>query len=177
MYTSIALTLAGLFAGQESGGAMWRTDYGRALEAGKKEGKPLAVFIATGQDGYNQVSRGGTLSPQAQQTLVKHYVCVYVDASQPAGRRLADAFAITKGRGLVLSNRTGELQAFHHDGDLADADLVRQLERFGNVTGRPMADSSGTSRVSYYAPNGSDRSGAYAPYVPYVPRMTTGRSC
>src|SRR5436309_16125815 len=103
MYTSIAVTLAGLFAGQDApaGGAMWMTDYARALEAGRREGKPLAVFVATGQDGYNQVSRSGRLSPEARQALAKNYVYVYVDAAEPAGRRLADAFEISKGRGLV----------------------------------------------------------------------------
>src|SRR5207248_8371563 len=124
---------------------MWITDYRQALLTGKKESKPLAVFVATGQDGYNQVSRGGTLSPQVRQTLAKHYVCVYVDASQPAGRRLANTFEITKGRGLVLSDRTGQTQAFHHDGDLADADLVRQLERFSNVATVRTTDSNPAS--------------------------------
>ena|SRR5438128_2384479 len=178
MYTSIAVTLAGLFAGQDApaGGAMWMTDYARALEAGRREGKPLAVFVATGQDGYNQITRSGRLSSEARQALAKNYVCVYVDASQATGRRLADAFEITA-LGLVISDRSGQVQAFHHDGDLADADLVRNLERFTNPATVRITASNGTSRVSYYGPNGNAGSGAYAPSVPYVPRVTSGRSC
>jgi hypothetical protein len=36
-------------------------------------------------------------------------------------------------RGIVISDSTGKLQAFRHEGNLRDEDLVYYLERFSNA--------------------------------------------
>src|SRR5262249_1929447 len=121
----------------------------------RKEDRPLAVFVGSGDAGYNGVSRQGTLTTGVRKLLKDGYVCVYLDADKPGCQKLIDALEITRGNGLVVSDRTGQLQAFHHDGTLSDAALARQLQRFSNPTfAIRTTETNGTSRVSYYPSNG-----------------------
>src|SRR5262245_58093332 len=164
MYTSVAL-FALAFAGEAPTAApQWHTDYALARQRGQKEGKPLAVFVSSGQNGYGSVSREGKLSADVLSNLGS-YVCVYVDTSKPAGRKLADALEIT-GRGLVISDRTGNSQALNHNGDLTNADLTRSLERFANGGYSGYTQTNVTTRVSYYPSNGTA-----------APAFRSGRSC
>jgi hypothetical protein len=110
----------------------WSADYDTARQAVQTEKKPLAVFLGSGENGYDKVCRDGALSKEAQEALANSYVCLYVDMSTEAGKRLADAFEITRPAGLVISNRNGSKQAFHHDGALAAAQLDRALTRFAD---------------------------------------------
>lgn len=189
MFSSIGLC-AVAFLGEVSIPATptWMTDYGQAVQAGKKAGKPLAVFVSSGTDGYRQVSRGGALSLATRALLAKGYVCVYADTTQPAGERLAQALEITNGRGLVISDRTGQSQAFHHIGQLSEAELTRNLERFANVDTVRTTESNAGSRVSYYPSYGGAVGGAVggagygsgpaAPaYQPAIQFRSSGRSC
>ena len=179
MHTSLLVTfaLAGFLAGDGAASRLarastptWLTNYTQAQKTARKEGRPLAVFVGAGDAGYDQVSRKGTLSSGVQQLLVQKYVCVYLDTGKPAGQKLAEAFEIT-GRGLVLSDRSGQLQAFHHDGELSDADLLRNLERFAGPIAIRTTESNSRSRVSYYPANGyNGTTPAYA-----VPSFGGGR--
>jgi hypothetical protein len=173
MHTSFALfALAGFLGFEEPVTPTWLTNYSQAQQVGKKEAKPLAVFVGAGPNGYQQVSREGALSPRVQELLAQSYVCVYLDLESSAARKLAAACEITRDRGLVLSDRSGQHQAFHHDGDLSEADLVRNLERFAS---RDFAlrttETNNTSRISYYPPSGNG--GAPRIQVPAY----SGRSC
>jgi hypothetical protein len=106
----------------------WRTDY---LEARTiQSGKPLAVFLGAGAKGYEKVVRDG-LDANAVKLLNEKYVCVFIDTETAKGKALATAFAV-KGPGLVISDRTGESQQFHHNGDLSGADLHKALERYAD---------------------------------------------
>jgi hypothetical protein len=178
MFSSIGLcTLA--FCGQTLvlTTPAWRTDYGEAVQAGKTQGKPLAVFVSSGADGYEQVSRGGPLSPAARALLAKAYVCVYADTTQPVGKRLAEALEIS-GRGLVISDRSGQSQAFHHVGELTDAELTRTLERFASVGTVRTTETNTTSRASYYPTYSTGTAAPAAPaYQPVIQFRSSGRSC
>ena len=105
----------------------WNGNYAQAQEeaAGKK---PLAVVFGSGQDGWTKLIR----SDESKKVLAEQYVCVYVDTSSEAGKKLAGSFAINNATGLVLSDRTGAVQAFWHDGDLADTSVVRSLRKYGD---------------------------------------------
>jgi hypothetical protein len=113
-------------------GPSWQTDYAAARKEGAAQEKPLAVFVGSGQAGWNQLDQDGRLSARAKQLLATEYVCVYVDTEMEAGRRLADELGITNGLGVVLSDRSGKLQAFRHEGNLTDARLVSYLDRFSD---------------------------------------------
>jgi hypothetical protein len=143
----------------------WSADYDTARQAGKAEKKPLAVFLGSGENGYDKVCRDGALSKEAQEALQNSYVCLYVDMSTEAGRGLAKAFEITKPAGLVISNRAGTKQVYHHDGALAAADLKRTLTRSANPTqvvrAAPVQRRDGNGRANGSASSGSARRSYY----------------
>jgi hypothetical protein len=167
MYTSVLATvLASLMAGRApTVEVAWSADYDAARQAVQTEKKPLAVFLGSGENGYDKVCRDGTLSKEAQEALQNSYVCLYVDMDTEAGKRLAEAFEITKPAGLVISNRAGTKQAFYHDGALAAADLDRTLTRFANPTqvvrAAPAQRKASNGRASGRANRGSGRRSNY----------------
>jgi hypothetical protein len=183
MYTSFGiLSLAGLLWSSAPASPtpgpdpVWWRDYYVARDRGATEQKPLAVFVGKGLGGYQQLTREGVLDATIKKVLADHYVCVYLDAGFRSQEGLIKALAVTKGNGLVLSDKTGNLQAFHYDGQIAASELARQLEYFAQPTVEVRATVSNTTpRVSYY-PTGSftPRQPAYAPAV-YA--AFSGRSC
>jgi hypothetical protein len=169
MYTSFALVAlaVSVAASSPQEGLAWQKDYTHAMHACKTEKKPMAVFFGSGKAGYGKVCKDGQLSTALQKLLADNYVCMYVDVSTPAGEKLAADFAITQGQGLVLSSRTGDVQAFYHDGDLNDGDLTRWVNRFAdpNVIVRTTMTNSST-RVSLYPPDAGGASGyGYGAYT------------
>jgi hypothetical protein len=108
-------------------------DYRLARKAAADVQKPLAVFLGTGEDGFKQVGKGG-LTADIEKLLAAKYVCVYVDTSTPEGKNLARAFEMPTGLGIILSDRSGDVQAFRHEGDLAQDNLLSYLTRFANPT-------------------------------------------
>jgi hypothetical protein len=153
MYTSMTLlALSGLLAAAPSPSRpSWQKDYLTARKIGKSEGKPLAVFIGSGEKGFENVSRNGKITQEMQDILAKKYVCVYVDTAKEANQRWARAFRLDNG--LVLSDRTGEIQAFRHEGSLARRDLTRYLEKFSDPDIEVRTTATHVEeRASYYAP-------------------------
>jgi len=130
MYTSL-IVLAMFGAPADISAPSWQ-NYSQASQMVEKEKKPMAVFLGTGQKGWEKVA--GSLSTEAEKVLVASYICAYVDTNTPEGEKLAQAFELKNGVGLVLSDRKGEKQVFWHDGNLPQADLVRQLVRHSTST-------------------------------------------
>ena len=118
--------------------------------------KPVAVFLTRGQNVSTLVSGG--LNEQAKSLLASNYIPVMVDTSTPEGQRLARAFEIREGQGLVLSDRGGARQAFWLQGSLTNQDLIRNLEKFANQTDIRMTEVAG--RSSMYAPGEEPASAA-----------------
>jgi hypothetical protein len=141
----------------------WQTDYSAAQQKAVAQQKPLAVVFGHGANGWQQLG-GGTLSDDASRTLGDSYVCCYVDTATPAGQVLARQFDIGGKIGVVLSDRTGNLQAFWHDGALSADALSGYLSKYADPQ-RTVATTDtrlSTTRTSYYPP--SDYSGsAFAP--------------
>ena len=174
MHTSFGiLALAGSLLGPAPSATpsepdlVWWRDYNVAKKRGATEQKPLAVFVGAGQGGYHQLAQEGQLNGSVKKILSDHYVCVYLDTTSQSQQGLIGALAVTKGKGLVLSDRTGNVQAFHHDGQIAEADLARQLQHFAgpDVEIRTTITNT-TQRLSYY-PAGSSkpRQSVYVPAV------------
>ncbi len=153
MYTS-TLLFALLSVPGAADTPTWSTDYQAARKESATTGKPLAVFLGTGKAGYEKLARdGGELSAECRRHLASHYVCVYVDTSTESGKRLAEEFEMPGGQGIIVSDRTGAVQAFRHEGRLSNADLGAYLERYAGertVTTTETVDSIRGS--SYEAP-------------------------
>jgi hypothetical protein len=152
MYTLVLSALSGMMVSSVlSTEPAWMTDYDKARQRGMKEEKPLAVFIGSGTAGWEQVSREKTFAKQVKLVLTEKYVCLYVNREHEAGKKLASAFEVTEGAGLVISSRSGDLQAFRHEGDLTNQDLERYLLRYADPTRVTMhTETNPPSRVSYY---------------------------
>jgi hypothetical protein len=175
MYTSIVLlALTGSVVASTPEALTWEENYDQARQTGMTEKKPLAVIFGSGQGGFAKVSRDGHLSQAVEKTLGDSYVCLYVDVTTEAGKKLASSFAITKGTGMVLSDRSGQVQAFYHDGDLSDADLAKWVTRFGDpsVTVRTTMTNDSSTQVSMYPTDrlggttGGYSTGYYGGYAP-----------
>jgi hypothetical protein len=182
MYTSALLVgLTGLLAPSVLAEPVWLTDYGAARRLGQEGGKPLAVFVGSGKAGWNQLATEGQLSNESRRVLSDKYVCLYVDLGGPDGKRLAGSFELAGGPGLILSDQTGKLQAYRHEGDLADDDLIRSLQKYGDPDVVVLAtEDAGLQRTSYYSPEQPPQPApVYYPPPAYYPsfRGGGGRSC
>lgn len=172
MYTSLLLfALTGVTAEVEKAPS-WQNDYSSACKQCETDQKPMAVFIGSGKAGWDKLGRDGSLDNEAKKILADKYVCVYVDTSIEEGKKLAQSFEMPNGPGIVISDRTGKLQAFRHEGDLSNKTLVSYLDRFATPDRvvRMTETNSSESRVSYYGPT-SVSSGATMQAAPYNPSM------
>jgi hypothetical protein len=148
---ALLAVVAGTASAQE---VSWRKTYQEARDQGQKAKKPLAVFIGTGPNGHDQLIQDGTLTPDIRKILVTEYVPIYLDADKADDQRLIQALGITTRRGLVLSDRVGESQAFFHDGRLTEREILRQLTYFSAPD--VIVNSTMTnSRYSYYPSSGT----------------------
>jgi len=173
MYTSVVLfALSGCFthAALIPEQPKWQTDYTLAWKQGQKESKPLAVFIGSGPGGWQLLAKERKIAKEVQDILKANYVCLYVDTSDADGKRLATAFKVSDGPGLVISDRTGELQAFRHAGELSGAELQRYLSRYADPN-RVARTTETREETRSYAPTYQQPS--------YVPSggFGGGRSC
>jgi hypothetical protein len=159
------LLLVGLAApGETSKSPTWLKDYSQARKQGAAQSKPLAVFLSPGKDGFQKLVREGKLGETSRKVLADSYVCVHIDTTTANGKRLAGAFEMSDGVGLVLSDRSGETQAFRHNGTLSDADLTAHLQ----------SNLPTITRVSSYSPaEAAPR--YYPPQSTYYPQTIQGR--
>jgi hypothetical protein len=178
----IALT-SGLTTGNISSNPSWLTDYAAARQQVAAIGKPMAVFVAGGQEGWTKVVRGGDLSPEARKLLTEKYVCLYVNTETATGQTLAGAFQVS--RGLVISDRAGTSQAYSLSGDLTGTELVQTLEKYSDrevrATETVVREAPATVRPAvsyqvqpvYYVPQ-QQYAPAYVPQYRYPATYTTG---
>lgn len=177
MYTaSLVVALAGLTAAaQGSDTPSWQTDYSQARKMGVSEGKPLLVVVASGKDGFNKLAKSGTLSKDSSTLLAGKYVCVYADLETEAGKKLAQQLELN-GVGIVISDVSGQVMAFFHEGNLDEQNLNTYLTRYADpnrVVSTTDTNPSRTTRTSYYPAN-------TAPVQNYQPTInfgSAGRSC
>jgi hypothetical protein len=171
MHTSIlVLALAGFGPASEAVNVpAWTTNYGAAKKTAADTGKPLAVVFGAGLKGWQKLDRDGDLSTDVSHILSDQYICVHIDTATERGLALASAFDMPGGLGIVISDHTGALQAFRHEGDLDDEALARHLQRYADpshVVRTTESNPAPVERSSYY----------YAPPVFYAPSFSSGCS-
>jgi hypothetical protein len=169
MYTSLVLfALSGFSSPAEmTSSPSWLMDYSLARQQGIDDKKPLAVFVGSGKEGWDKLVRNGALAKEQNKLLATSYVCVYLDTATADGKRLAGLFNLENGPGLIISDHSGKLMAFHHAGDLPAPDLTKYLSRY--------ADPERVVRTTETNPNSEVRSYYAAPPAGSAP--TTVRSC
>ena len=147
----------------------WEQDYRHARAIGTREHKPLAVFVGTGAGGWQHLAREGNLDLASRRTLRQHFVPVYVNQDTDAGRQLAANFGLAGKTGLVISDRTGGVMAFRHEGDLPAAELVRQLERYADPNLVVSTTEGNAGQQVYLAQAQPAAYPAYQPAQAYIP--------
>ncbi len=170
MYTS--LMVVALVGSADVKALTWQTDYSAAQKRALEQKKPLAVVIGRGASGWEAVSRDGKIDAATAEALQTHYVCVYIDATTERGEKLADAFEMKSG--LVLSDRSGDKQAFRHTGTLSNGDLESVVKRYSDperVVTR--TETHGQPEIRYYPSEATPTSGG----APYYFAPSGGSSC
>jgi hypothetical protein len=152
MCTSLLLiALSGVITPATLDRPQW-VDYGAALGRSEQENKPIAVVIGNGEKGWEQLSQEGKFNDAIQKRLARDFVCAYVDARED--EELAAAFRM-RGRGLVISNAGGQVQAFRHQGDLANEDIDGYLARYSDPSQTIYRTEDTRVRTYYDAPASS----------------------
>jgi hypothetical protein len=92
------------------------------------------------------------LQDEARRLLTNQYVCLYLDTLTPAGGSQARAFQVGE-LGIVISDRSGAIQAFRHEGDLSNRALVTYLQRYADPTRVfQTTESNPANHTSSYSP-------------------------
>jgi hypothetical protein len=104
----------------------WQHDYRQARELGGREHKPLVVVIGSGKTPWANLAQAAEQDDSINQTLRSSYVCLFVDTDTTEGQRLAQSFEMS-GPGVVISDRTGDYQAYRQAGEVPAAQLARAL--------------------------------------------------
>jgi hypothetical protein len=168
MYTSLvfgACLMSGSVPEMAPASLSWQSDYRAACQLGKREQKPLAIFVGSGPEGWHKVSQDGQLSPEARRLLADHYVCLYADTEKEMGRRLAGSLEVSDGPGLVLSDRSLGAQAFRHEGKLSGTDLEGKLRKYADPQHTVRrTETLATQEVRYYYPPAQPVAPAVVPF-------------
>ena len=163
----------------------FQSSYARAVTLASEQHKPVAVFIGAGEAGYAKLVADGSLPAEATKTLQSQYVCLYVDTTTASGLELAGQFKMSEG--LVISDRTGGVQAFRHIGTITAADLTTTVRTFADPgvvvnttvqTGAPVAAPVMAAPV--YAPAPVMAAPAYAAPIlgaTYAPMYRSAGGC
>ncbi|MBL8865648.1 MAG: hypothetical protein JNK93_08805 [Planctomycetia bacterium] len=149
--TLAVLTLSGLMGANLSVQPDWQTDYRKALALATKEHKPLAVFIVKGES-----KKLANLSTEVSKELKAHYIAVTINSADAEGKKLAQAFELTEG--VVISDRTGEKQAYRIEGKTNADDLPQTLARLADpkhvtTTTEVHGAAAPVTAASFFAPS------------------------
>lgn len=126
MYTAImGVALAATFASADTITPAWQNDYRQARELGEREHKPVVVVIGSGKTPWANLSKVAEQDGTINQTLKANYVCLFVDVDNAEGQKLAKFFGMNQG--LVISDKTGEVQAYRQAGEQTAAQVAQAL--------------------------------------------------
>jgi hypothetical protein len=129
----------------------WQASYSQAQQQSSAQRKPLVVVFGSGPNGWTKVIRSDGPTTEFTKLLSDHYVCVYVDTANAAGKKLAHDFDISQGLGLVISDRAGSMQAFWHQGDMSNQNMTTYLTKFANPNlVVQTTETAATPRTSFY---------------------------
>jgi hypothetical protein len=149
--TLAVLTLSGMLGANLSTQPDWQTDYRKAMALAVKEHKPLAVFIVKGES-----KKLANLPADVSKALKANYIAVTINSSDAEGKKIAQAFELTEG--VVISDRTGEKQAYRIEGKTSTDDLPQTLVRLADpkhvtTTTEVHGEAAPITAASFFAPS------------------------
>lgn len=173
MYTSVGLFALAAAVAQPAlpQETTWLRDYSKGQEQAARENKPLVVVVGTGAEGFEKLAKEGNLGKDVEQILADSYVRVYLDRSQSSQAKLIRDLSIGTDTGLVISDRKGEVMAFHHEGTLAQHDLKTHLRTYASPSLEVRTTQThNTTRTSFYPGSSPGYPGSYpGAYPGYAP--------
>jgi hypothetical protein len=158
-----AFALSGFMATAIPSQPAWTSDYRTALSAASEYRKPIAVFITKGSQA--QLTKGEGLSADAAKLIKDGYVALHVDTTTEKGQKLAKSFDLAEG--LIISDKTGGVQALRHAGTVTSTELNGYLAKYAGAEPVTTTDYRTTGQADQpafqpqYAP-------AYRTYAPPV---------
>jgi len=123
-----AVALSGLMSSAIPSQPAWTSDYRQALSAASEARKPIAVFITKGSQ--SQLTKGEGLGDAAQ-LLKDGYVALHIDTTTEKGQTLAKSFDLTEG--LIISDKSGGVQALRHAGTVSPTELNGYLTKYAGT--------------------------------------------
>jgi hypothetical protein len=127
MYTSmIGVALSAVLGAPAALAPAWQHDYALARQLGEREHKPLVVVIGSGSTPWAKLAQATEQDETIIPTLRNSYVCLFVDTDTTDGRKLAESFEMS-GPGLVISDRSGTIQAYRRTGEMPTTELAQTL--------------------------------------------------
>ncbi len=138
-----AFALSGLMAASIPGQPAWTTDYRQALSAASEFRKPIAVFITKGSQ--TQLTQGAGLG-EAAQILKDGYVALHIDTTTERGQALAKSFELSEG--LIISDKTGGVQALRHAGTVSATELSGYLAKYAGAAAVTTTDYRSTGMAA-----------------------------
>jgi hypothetical protein len=103
--------------------------YRQAKDIAAQAQKPLVVVIGSGSAGWDDVV---AMEDDTATAVRANFVCCYIDKNTERGAQLAREFEMVDTTGVVMSDRTGELQAFRRTGKMESAELHRAALRYSD---------------------------------------------
>ena len=168
-----AFALSGLMAASIPAQPAWTTDYRQAVGAASEFRKPIAVFITKGSQA--QLTKGEGLSAEAAKLMKDGYVALHVDTNTANGQKLAASFELAEG--LIISDKTGGLQALRHAGTVTPTELSGYLAKYAGTEAVMTTDyrTTGMAAQPVFQPQMAQPQ--YAPaYRTYAPPVYGARS-
>jgi len=149
MFSSmICLALAAAMA-TSANVSVWQSDYVQARDLAARTGKPMAVVIGDGSNGWKKVL---PLNETTTSAINSGFVCVYIDKTTTTGKELANAFAMADTIGLVMSDKAGQNQAFRHAGAMKESDVTTAVARYSDTTHVARKTESNEQNPPTYSP-------------------------
>lgn len=126
----LAVLLAALSPGLADA---WETDYGKALQKSRQDGKPILVVIGRGEKGWQQLLTQ-SWSVELLDNLRQGFHPVYVDADDAEyGGPLARMFNFQALPAMVISDRYGRTQLVRREGQLTHDQFLQLLSQYGAI--------------------------------------------
>src|SRR4051812_24146260 len=147
----VALVAALSTAHNASLAPSWQHDYRMARDLGSRENKPLVVVIGSGKTDWANLAKPAEQDGSINQTLRSSYVCLFVDTDTTEGQQLAHTFDMS-GPGVVISTRSGNLEAYRKAGEVPAGELAKELVNHTNdeYVARKLAPPPAPVQPAYY---------------------------